>query len=152
LLSAPCSDANKALFTAQQFHGTPRIWWDHYHACSRLVMLLPGMNSGPLSERTTFQRDSLSESSMNFDFDPGNPHSYAICPSLQSLCQYAGYHADTDARKRDHFRRGLNTKLKERLNLVKANTFNELVNMAITQEDCISAHEAKKKRKTPTGP
>jgi hypothetical protein len=34
--------------------------------CSRLVMLSHGMNFGPLSERTTFQRDSLSESSMNF--------------------------------------------------------------------------------------
>jgi hypothetical protein len=68
------------------------------------------------------------------------------------LCQYAGYHADTDARKRDRFRRGLNTKLKERLNLMKADNFNELVNMAITQEDCISAHLAEKKWKTPTGP
>jgi hypothetical protein len=68
------------------------------------------------------------------------------------LCQYVGYHADTDARKRDRFCRGLNTKLKERLNLVKADNFNELVNMAITQEDCISAHRAEKKRKTPTGP
>jgi predicted GIY-YIG superfamily endonuclease len=68
------------------------------------------------------------------------------------LCQYAGYHADSDARKRDHFRQGLNTKLKERLNLVRANNFNELVNMAITQEDCISAHRAEKKRKAPTGP
>jgi hypothetical protein len=32
LLSAPCSDVNKALFTAQQLRGTTRIWWDHYHA------------------------------------------------------------------------------------------------------------------------
>jgi hypothetical protein len=68
------------------------------------------------------------------------------------LCQYAGYHADSDARKRDRFRRRLNTKLKERLNLVRADNFNELVNMAITQEDCISDHRAEKKRKTPTGP
>jgi predicted GIY-YIG superfamily endonuclease len=68
------------------------------------------------------------------------------------LCQYEGFHADNDARKRDHFRRGLNTKLKERLNLVKAENFNELVNMAITQEDRISAHRAEKKRKIPTGP
>jgi hypothetical protein len=68
------------------------------------------------------------------------------------LCQYAGYHADTDARKRDRFHRGLNTKLKERLNFVRADNFNKLVNMAITQEDCISAHRAEKKRKTPTGP
>jgi hypothetical protein len=36
--------------------------------------------------------------------------------------------------------------------LVRAGSFNELVNMAITQEDCISAHRAEKKRKTPTGP
>jgi hypothetical protein len=27
-----------------------------------------------------------------------------------------------------------------------------LINMAIAQEDCISAHRAEKKRKTPTGP
>jgi hypothetical protein len=66
LLSVPCSDANKALFAAQQLCGTARIWWDHYHAMHRLVMSSHGMNSGPLSERTTFQRDSLSESSMNF--------------------------------------------------------------------------------------
>jgi hypothetical protein len=32
LLSAPCSDENKALFAAQQLCGTARIWWDHYHA------------------------------------------------------------------------------------------------------------------------
>jgi hypothetical protein len=32
LLSAPCSDENKALFAAQQLRGTARIWWDHYHA------------------------------------------------------------------------------------------------------------------------
>jgi hypothetical protein len=58
------------------------------------------------------------------------------------LCQYTSYHADTDTKKRDLFRHGLNTKLKERLNLVRVDTFNELVNMAITQEDCISAHRA----------
>jgi hypothetical protein len=28
---------------------------------------------------------------------------------------------------------------------VKANTFSELVNMALTQEDCIMAHRAEKK-------
>jgi predicted PolB exonuclease-like 3'-5' exonuclease len=52
--------------------------------------------------------------------------------TFNHLCQYAGYHADNDAKKQEHFHRGLNTKLKERLNLVKANTFSELVNMALT--------------------
>jgi hypothetical protein len=32
LLSAPCSDENKALFAAQQLCGTARIWWNHYQA------------------------------------------------------------------------------------------------------------------------
>jgi hypothetical protein len=31
LLSAPCLDANKALFAAQQLHGTARIWWDQFY-------------------------------------------------------------------------------------------------------------------------
>jgi hypothetical protein len=42
-----------------------------------------------------------------------------------------GYHVDTDTKKRDCFRRGLNTKLKERLNLVKVDTYYEQVNLAI---------------------
>ena len=68
-----------------------------------------------------------------------------------NLCQYAGYHANTDAKKRDRFGRGLCTKLKDRLNPTRVNTYNELVNLAITQEDCIMAHRAEKKRKAPAG-
>ena len=62
------------------------------------------------------------------------------------------HHTDTDAKKRECFRRGLSTKLQERLNLVRVDSFNDLVNLAITQEDLISAHCAEKKRKAPAGP
>ena len=62
--------------------------------------------------------------------------------------KYAGYHADSDE-KRDHFRRGLNTKLRECLNTVRVDNYNELVNLAISQEDCIVAHRAEKERKAP---
>jgi hypothetical protein len=72
--------------------------------------------------------------------------------AFNHLCQYAGYHADNDAKKQDRFHRGLNTKLKEHLNLIKANTFSELVNMALTQEDCITVHRAEKKQRISTGP
>jgi hypothetical protein len=82
----------------------------------------------------------------------GNRTVLQYAQAFNHLCQYAGYHADTDTKKRDRFRRGLNTKLKERLNLVRADNFNELVNMAITQEDCISAHRAEKRQKVSTGP
>jgi hypothetical protein len=67
------------------------------------------------------------------------------------LNEYAGYHADIDEKKRDRFRRELSTKLRDRLNTVRANNYNELVNMAISQEDCITARQEEKKRKTPCG-
>jgi hypothetical protein len=69
--------------------------------------------------------------------------------AFNNLCQYADYHTDSDEKKRDRFRRGLNTKPRERLNTVRADSFNELVNLAISQEDCIVAHRTKKKRKAP---
>jgi hypothetical protein len=52
--------------------------------------------------------------------------------AFNDLCQYAGYHADSDEKKRDRFRRGLNTKLREHLNTFWADSFNELVNLAIS--------------------
>jgi hypothetical protein len=69
--------------------------------------------------------------------------------AFNDLCQYTGYHADFDEKTRDRFRRGLDTKLRERLNTVRADSSNELVNLAISQEDCIVAHQAEKKRKAP---
>ena len=52
-------------------------------------------------------------------------------------------------RRETVFRRGLNTRLRERLNTIRADSFNELVNLAISQEDCIVAHWAEEKRKDP---
>jgi hypothetical protein len=78
----------------------------------------------------------------------GNQTVLQYAQAFNYLCQYAGYHADTDEKKRDRFRRGLSAKLRDRLNTVRANSYNELVNMAISQEDCITARQAEKKRKT----
>jgi hypothetical protein len=78
------------------------------------------------------------------------PPGSSCCLSLLAGGFWPTTHADTDAKKRDQFRRRLNTKLKELLNLVRADNFNELVNMAITQEDCILAHRAEKKAESIT--
>jgi hypothetical protein len=43
--------------------------------------------------------------------------------AFNDLCQYAGYHADTDEKKRDRFKRGLSTKLRDHLNTVRANSY-----------------------------
>ena len=69
--------------------------------------------------------------------------------TFNNLSQYAGYHVDTDEKKQACFRQGLSSKLQDRLAMFKFNTFSELVNGAIVQEDAHLAHKAEKKRKTP---
>ena len=46
----------------------------------------------------------------------GNRTVLQYAQAFNDLCQYAGYHADTDEKKRDRFRRGLSTKLRDHLN------------------------------------
>jgi hypothetical protein len=152
-LSSPCSDENKVLFAAQQLRSAARLWWDQFHAMQPADHVITWDKF-----RTAFRAHhipaGLIERKLNefLSLTQGTRTVTQYAQVFNHLCQYAGSHADTDARKCDRFRRGLNTKLKEWLNLVKAENFNELVNMAITQEDCIAAHRAKKKRKAPTGP
>ena len=108
--------------------------------------------------RTAFRAHHIPEGLLEWKLNEflvltqGNRTVLQYAQVFNHLCQYSGHHADTDAKKQDCFRCGLNTKLKERLNIVCTNSFNELVNMAITQDDCITTHRAEKKRKAPTGP
>ena len=153
VLVVPCSDANKARFAAQQLRGTAHLWWDHYND------MLPVDHIVTYDEfKNAFRAHHLPEGLMErklnefLGLTQGTSTVLQYAQAFNNLCHYAGYHADTDAKKRDHFRRGLNTKLKDHLNPIKVDTYSELVNLAITQEDCIIAHRAEKKRKTPTGP
>jgi hypothetical protein len=153
LLSAPCSEANKALFAAQQLRGTARIWWDHYSAMQPDGHVV-SWEEFKAAFRPHHIPEGLIERKLNefLALTQGTRTVMQYAQAFNHLCQYASHHADTDAKKRDRFHRGLNTKLRERLNLARADTFNELVNMAITQEDCISAHRAEKKRRITPGP
>ena len=56
---------------------------------------------------------------------------------------------DTDEKKQACFRQGLSSKLQDRLAMVKFDSFSELVNGAIIQEDAHLAHKVEKKRKAP---
>ena len=140
-------------FALLQLRGTARIWWDNYRA------MLPANHVVTWEEfRTAFRVHHIPEGLLEQKLNEFLALIQGNCTMLQytqvfnHLCRYADHHADSDARKQDRFRRGLNTKLKERLNLVRPNSFNKLVNMDITQDDCITVHRAEKKRKAPTGP
>ena len=153
LLLVPCSEQNKAHFAAQQLRGSVRLWWDNY------LGMLPADHIVTWDEfKTAFKGHHIPEGLMERKLNEflaltqGTRTVLQYAQAFNNLCQYAGYHADTDVKKRDRFRRGLNTKLKERLNPIRVDTYNELVNLALTQEDCIMTHRAEKKRKAPAGP
>jgi hypothetical protein len=67
----------------------------------------------------------------------GSDTVYHYAQKFNSLCQYGGHHVETDAKKIERFRDGLDGKLYERLNLLEPDSFHELVNKAISQEDAI---------------
>lgn len=148
LLTAPCPDHNKARFAAQQLRGSARLWWDHYHA------MLPASHVVSWNEfKTTFKAhhipEGLLERKLNefLALTQGTRDVLHYAQAFNDLCRYAGYHADIDEKKQDRFRRGLSLELRERLNPIKVDTYNELVNLAISQEDCMQALKADQKRK-----
>jgi hypothetical protein len=61
---------------------------------------------------------------------------YQYAQKFHSLCQYGGHHIDTDAKKMERFRDGLDGKLYERLNLLEPNNFHELVNKGYIPRGC----------------
>ena len=66
--------------------------------------------------------------------------------------QYAAHHVDTDEKKQDCFKNGLNTKLLMRLAVRTFTSYSDLVSKAILQEDAMLKHEkAKKRKKSPIG-
>jgi hypothetical protein len=71
---------------------------------------------------------------------------YRYAQKFNSLCQYGGHHVDSDAKKMERFRDGLDGKLYERLNLLEPTNFHELVNKAISQEDAMKKAHGDKKR------
>jgi predicted GIY-YIG superfamily endonuclease len=76
----------------------------------------------------------------------GSDMVYRYARKFNILCQYGGHHVDTDAKKMERFRDGLDGKLYERLNLLELANFHELVNKAISQEDAMKKAHRDKKR------
>jgi hypothetical protein len=105
LLPAPCSDENRVLFAAQQLRGIARLWWDQFHA------MQPADHVVTWDEfRTAFRAHhipaGLIEWKLNefLSLTQGTHTVTQYAQVLNHLCQYAGSHADTDARKCDRFR------------------------------------------------
>jgi hypothetical protein len=77
----------------------------------------------------------------------GSDSMYHYAQKFNNLCQYGDNFVDTDAKKMDHFRRGLDPELFEKLNPTKTNSYHEIVDLAISQEDAMKRVQNAKKRK-----
>jgi hypothetical protein len=140
LLNGVCSDVAKVCFTTQQLRGSAQTWWDHFLAMHPVDHVVEWGEFKAAFIGHHIPAGIMDRKLNEFlELTQGSRTVLQCAQAFNDLCQYAGYHADTDEKKRDRFRRGLSTKLRDRLNIVRANSYNELVNMAISQEDCITA-------------
>jgi len=147
-----CAEMDKAAFAAQQLRGPAKIWWVNHKA------LLPAGTRLTWDEfvaafkahhiPTSLMRRKMAEF---LALKQGTNTVLQYAQTFNQLSQYGGFHVDTDEKKQDCFRRGLSTKLQDKLALTTCNNFTDLVNKAITQEDATLAHKADKKRKAPAG-
>jgi hypothetical protein len=100
LLTIPCADSSKAHFAAQQLHGVARIWWDNYCA-----MQLDGHVISWEEFRNAFRTHHIPEGLMERKLNEflaltqDNHTVLQYAETFNHLCQYAGYHADNDAKK-----------------------------------------------------
>jgi hypothetical protein len=121
LLTGDCPDDTKARFAVQQLRGPARTWWDHFRA-----MLPTGHEVSWEEFKTACRGHHIPAGILDrklYEFLALNQGTHMVLQYAQAfndLCQYVGYHADSDEKKRDRFSRGLNTKLCERLNTVRA--------------------------------
>jgi hypothetical protein len=76
----------------------------------------------------------------------GSDMVYEYAKKFNALCQYGGHHVDNDAKKIERFRDELHGDLYERLNLYEPNSYQDLVNKAISQEDAMSRAQRDRKR------
>ena len=73
------------------------VTWDEFKAAFRAHHILAGLLERKLNELLALTQ--------------GSRTMLQYAQAFNHLCQYAGYHVDTDVKKCDRFRQGLNIKL-----------------------------------------
>jgi hypothetical protein len=127
-----CLEENKAKFASLQVRGEALMWWEHFK-----TMQQAGHAVTWNEFKQAFKSHHIPKGLMDrkirelLALRKGIDTAYHYAQKFNSLCQYGGHHMDTDAKKMERFRDGLDGELYERLNLIKPNNFHELVNKAI---------------------
>ena len=145
-----CTEETKTLFATQQLRGSAWIWWDNYHA------MLPAERQVTWAEfKEAFRGHHIPAGIMArkliefLALKQGQQTVLQYAQAFNRLSQYAGSFVDTDEKKQTQFRRGMTSKLQDRLATADFASFDQLVSKAIIQEDAYLARQQDKKRKAP---
>jgi predicted aspartyl protease len=142
----PCSEENKANFAALQLRGEALMWWDHFKSMQR------GRAVTWEDFKQAFKSHHIPKGLMDrkmrelLALRQASDTVYRYAQKFNNLCQYGGHHVDSNAKKMERFRDGLDGKLYEWMNLLEPENFYELVNKAISQEDAMKKAHRDKKR------
>jgi hypothetical protein len=143
----PCSEEHKATFAALQLRGEALMWWEHFK-----IMQPVGHEVTWMEFKRVFKDHHIPKGLMVrkmkelLALKQGDDTVYQYAQKFKSLCQYGEHHVDIDAKKMERFRDGLWSELYEILNLLEPNSYHELVNKAISQEDAMMKVQKEKKR------
>jgi hypothetical protein len=140
-------------FTALQLRGSALMWWEHYKSMQQPEYEIT-WEEFKKAFRDHHITKALTDRKMRelLALKQGSDTVYQYAQKFNNLCQYGGYHVDTHMKKMELFHEGLNSKLYERLNLVKFDSYPMLVNKSISQADAMKRAQAKRKRKANSMP
>jgi hypothetical protein len=143
----PCSEEHKASFAALQLRGEALMWWEHFK-----TMQPAGHEITWAEFKRAFKDHHIPKGPMVrkmkelLALKQRDDTVYQYAQKFNSLFQHGEHHVDTDAKKMELFRDGLKCELYERPNLLEPNSYHELVNKAISQEDAVMKVQKEKKR------
>jgi hypothetical protein len=134
VFTLPCSEERKASFAALQLRGAALIWWENFKT------IIPAGHQITWAEfKQAFKEHHIPKGLMDrkmkelLALKQGSDTVYEYAKKFNALCQYGGHHVDNDAKKIERFRDGLHGDLYERLNLYEPNSYQDLVNKAISK-------------------
>jgi hypothetical protein len=142
-----CSEERKASFAALQLYGAALIWWENFK-----TMIPAGHQITWAEFKRAFKEHHNPKGLMDrkmkelLALKQGSDMVYEYAKKFNALCQYGGHHVDNGAKKIERFRDGLHGDLYERLNLYEPNSYQDLVNKAISQEDAMTKAQKDRKR------
>jgi hypothetical protein len=147
VFTLPCSEERKASFAALQLRGAALMWWENFK-----TMIPEGHQITWAEFKMAFKEHHIPKGLMDrktkelLALKQDSDTVYEYAKKFNAMCQYDGNHVDSDAKKIERFCDGLHGDLYERLNLYEPNSYQDLVNKAISEEDAMTKAQKDKKR------